>query len=84
MAGTSSNWNKKKGDRGHTIMPIHFEWISHPSNPKNAPLGSYELMIGMDWLATHKSKLEFIIKHWSVKMRKGRKEPYKEFKILSQ
>jgi hypothetical protein len=27
---------KKKSDKGHTNMPIHCEWIVHPSNPKHA------------------------------------------------
>jgi hypothetical protein len=45
------------------------------------PLGSYDMLIGMDWLVLPiNPSWTVIIKHWSVKMRKGRKEPYKEFK----
>jgi hypothetical protein len=46
MAGISSHWNKKKGGRGHTIMPIHYKWIIHPNDPKHAP---FRVLSHVDW-----------------------------------
>ena len=37
------------------------------------PLGSYDLLIGMDWLATHKTKLEYYNKTLECENEEGRK-----------
>jgi hypothetical protein len=37
MDGTNSHWNQEKSNIGHTSMPVHYEWITHPSDPKHTP-----------------------------------------------
>jgi hypothetical protein len=37
------------------------------------PLGSYDLLIGMDWLTTYKTKLDYYNKTLECEYEKGRK-----------
>ena len=37
------------------------------------PLGSYDLLIGMDWLATHKAKLDFYHKTLECVRKEGKR-----------
>jgi hypothetical protein len=46
MIGATRHWNKKKNDRGHTGMPIRFEWIVHPRNPKHDP---FRILCPVNW-----------------------------------
>jgi hypothetical protein len=49
------------------------------------PLGYYDLLIEMDWLASHKTKLDYYNKTLECEDEERRKrEPYKGFKIMSQ
>jgi hypothetical protein len=38
------------------------------------PFGSYDMHIGMDWLASHKEKMNFFIRTYNVNMMKATKE----------
>jgi hypothetical protein len=46
------------------------------------PLGSYDCLIGIDWLEKHKVVLYFTTRQSHVLMRKGSKEIFKEFQRL--
>jgi hypothetical protein len=46
MVGTASQWTKNKGNRGHTSISIHYEWIVYPRNPKHT---SFRILWHGDW-----------------------------------
>ena len=39
-------------------MSIRYGWAIHYANLNILPLGSYDILIGMDWLKVHKVKLD--------------------------
>jgi hypothetical protein len=54
-------------------MPIFHEWVSHPRKPNILPVGSYDLLIGMDWLASQKTKLDCYSKTLECENEEGRR-----------
>jgi hypothetical protein len=73
MAGTASHWNKKKGNKGHNNMPIIMNGLSTQATLNILPLGSYDMLIGMDWLASHKAKLDCYNKTLECEDEEGKK-----------
>jgi hypothetical protein len=54
-------------------MPIHYEWLSTQETLNILPLGSYDMLIGMDWLVSHKSKLDCYNKTLECEDEEGKK-----------
>ena len=40
-------------------MSLGYEWIGHCIDLNILPLGSYDVLIGMDWLEAHRVKLDY-------------------------
>ena len=43
-------------------MSICHGWVSHLCHLNVLPLGSYDILIGMDWLEVHRVKLDYYSK----------------------
>ena len=53
-------------------------------NLKMLPLGSYGLLIGMEWLDSHKTKLDYYSKNLECENEEGRRVTLQEIQNLSQ
>jgi hypothetical protein len=59
MAGTTSHGTKRKVTEVIPAYQFIMNGLPTQATLNMLPLGSYDLLIGMDWLATHKTKLEY-------------------------
>lgn len=62
MVGSTSQENKKVTDRHSRVMPGG-DWLYyHHNNTKFISIGSYDVLISMEWLETHKTKVDYYSK----------------------
>ena len=52
-------------------MSIGHEWIEHLCRSKYSTLGSYDVLIGMDWLESHRLKLDCYNKTFECRDEEG-------------
>ena len=58
MVSPTSHLSQEEGQRGSKEMSICHGWVSHLCRSNVLPLGSYDVLIGMDWLEAHRAKLD--------------------------
>ena len=52
-------------------MTIGHEWIGHLCRSECSTIGSYDVLIGMDWLEAHRVKLECYSKNFECMNEEG-------------
>jgi hypothetical protein len=55
------------------VCPFEMNALHTQISMNILPLGSYDMLIGMDWLATHKVKLDFFNKTMECEYDEGNK-----------
>jgi hypothetical protein len=59
MVGSTSYWNQKKINEIVKGCPIDMNGVNTIADLNIIPLGSYDVLIGMDWLDVHHVILDF-------------------------
>jgi hypothetical protein len=75
---------KRKVTRVLLVGQFILSGLSTQATLNILPLGSYDLLIGIDWLVAHKAKLDCYNKTLECEDEEGGKKTYKEFKSMSQ
>ena len=58
MVSSTSHWNQEKISEVIEKCPLDMDGLFTYANLNMLPLGSYDILIGIDWLEAHKVKLD--------------------------
>ena len=64
MASSNSHWNQEEASEIVEKCPLEMNWLVTYADLNVLPLGSYDILIGMDWLQSHKVNLDCYSKNF--------------------